>query len=271
MIDDVECLALVDSGAQISTITIGIVKQLELKIYQLDRILKVETTGGGDIPYTGYVEVNLKIPEIKAFSEDMLMLVIEDSMYAQWVAIQPGILHIDRALYLISEKEITQLNTKCKWSKITSLLTGKMAWVEDKSEKTFSPDKVDGTVKAIKTVRIPLFSTIQVHGIMKINDHDKRVNLIVEPKNNGCNPSVVVVPSYANLRPGTSKVDMNLRNLTSRNIKMKEKSRVAQEAAANEVPLTLTPKIPQESEKQNDKRVKSPDKISEVPIKSAID
>ena len=31
----------------------------------------------------GYVEVNLKIPEIKAFNEDVLMLVIEDSAYAQ--------------------------------------------------------------------------------------------------------------------------------------------------------------------------------------------
>ena len=78
-----ECLALIDSGAQISTITIEFSKQLGLKIHQLDRILKFETTGGGDIPYTGYVEVNLKICEIKAFNEDVLMLVIEDSMYAQ--------------------------------------------------------------------------------------------------------------------------------------------------------------------------------------------
>ena len=53
-IDDVECL--VDSGAQISTITIEFVKQLGLKIHQLDRILKIETTGGGDISYMGYVE-----------------------------------------------------------------------------------------------------------------------------------------------------------------------------------------------------------------------
>ena len=30
----------------------------------------------------GYVDVNLKIPEIKAFNEDMLMLVMEDSAYA---------------------------------------------------------------------------------------------------------------------------------------------------------------------------------------------
>ena len=57
-----ECLALIDCGAQISTITIELVKQLGLKIHQLDRILKFETTGGGDIPYMGHVETNLKIP-----------------------------------------------------------------------------------------------------------------------------------------------------------------------------------------------------------------
>ena len=31
----------------------------------------------------GYVEVNLKIPEIKSFDEDVLMLVIKDSAYVQ--------------------------------------------------------------------------------------------------------------------------------------------------------------------------------------------
>ena len=68
LIDDVECLVLVDLGTQISTITIEFVKQLGLRIHQLDRIIKFETTRGGDIPYMGYVEVNLKIPEIKAFN-----------------------------------------------------------------------------------------------------------------------------------------------------------------------------------------------------------
>ena len=50
-----ECLALVDSGAQLSTINIEFVKQLGLEIHQLDRILKIEATGGGDIPYMIYV------------------------------------------------------------------------------------------------------------------------------------------------------------------------------------------------------------------------
>ena len=97
-------------------------------------------------------------------------------------------------------------------------------------------------MKLTKTVEIPPFSTIQVHGIMKVKGHDKRVNLIVEPKSNICNPSVVVVPSYANLRPGSSKVNMSLRNLISRDITVKAKLLVAQVAAANVVPPMLTPK-----------------------------
>ena len=76
----------------------------------------------------------------------------------------------------------------------------------------------------------------------------------------------MVGPSYANLRPGSSKVNMSFRNLTSRRIRVKAKSIVAQVAAANVLPPLLTPKNPQESEKQ-DKRTKSPDKSSQAPIK----
>ena len=114
-----ECLVLVDPGAQISTITIEFVKQLGLKIHQLDRILKFETTGGGDIPYMGYVEINLKLPEIKGFNEDVL--VIDESAYNQHVPVQLGTLHINKAL--------------CLSSKLASLLAVKMAQVGDVPEK----------------------------------------------------------------------------------------------------------------------------------------
>ena len=50
LVDDVECLALVDSGAQLTTIAITFVKQLGLEIHQVDRTLMLEASGGGDIP-----------------------------------------------------------------------------------------------------------------------------------------------------------------------------------------------------------------------------
>ena len=91
---------------------------------------------------------------------------------------------MDRSLDMISDKEITQLSTKWEQCQLAALLGGKMVWVGDVSEKPFSLDKVEGTVKLTKTVEIPPFCTIQVHGITKVKDHDKRVNIIVEPKNN---------------------------------------------------------------------------------------
>ena len=265
-----EGLALVDSGAWLSTITIEFVKQLGLKIHQLDKILKIEATGGGDIPYMGYIEVNLKIPEIKAFIEYVLMLVIEDSTYAQHVPIQLGALHIDRALDLISNKETTQLSTKWKQSKLASLLAGKMAWVGDISEKTFSLDKVDRSVKLTKMVEIPPFHMIHIHGITKVKVNDKRVNIIVEPKNNGYKPLMVAVPSYACLKPGSSKINMSLRNLTSKSIMIKVKSIVFQLAAANVVPCMLASKNPHESEENEDKRTGSPDVNSKEQIKAKL-
>ena len=62
--------------------------------------MRIEATGGGNIPYLGYVEANLKIPEIKTFSEGILVTV--DSRYAQHVPIQIGTLHADQALECIT-------------------------------------------------------------------------------------------------------------------------------------------------------------------------
>ena len=116
-------------------------------------------------------------------------------------------------------------------------------------------------------MEIPPFSTIQIHEITKVKGYDKRVNLIVELKSNVCNSSVVAIPNYVNLRPGSSKVNMSLKNLTSRSQTAKVKSIVDQVAIANVVPPMLIPKNPQELEKQKDKRTKTPDMNSETTIK----
>ena len=77
---------------------------------RLSQQYEKSTSSREDIPYMAYMEV--KIPKIKTFHEGMLMLVIEDSAYAQHITIQLGTLHIGRALDLMSEKERTQLSTK---------------------------------------------------------------------------------------------------------------------------------------------------------------
>ena len=59
-----------------------------------------------------------------------------------------------------------------------------MAQVGNETGNVTSLDRVKGSVKLIKTVEIPPFSTKQVQGMTKIKGHNKKVNLILEPMKN---------------------------------------------------------------------------------------
>ena len=72
---------MIDSGSQLSAISLKWVKKLKLKPQQLCSILQIESSGGLEVPYLGYVEVGLKIFEIKAFDLDVLLLIVQDSAH----------------------------------------------------------------------------------------------------------------------------------------------------------------------------------------------
>ena len=58
------------------------------------------------MPYLGYVEACLKIPEIKAFDLDVLLLIVPDSAHTQHTPITLGTLHIDMAIKLVMKKRV---------------------------------------------------------------------------------------------------------------------------------------------------------------------
>ena len=79
IVEGQEARVLLDSGSQMSAISLAWVKKL--KPQQLQSILKIEGSGGLDVPYLGYVETHLKIPKIKAFDNDILLLIVPDSVH----------------------------------------------------------------------------------------------------------------------------------------------------------------------------------------------
>ena len=82
--------ALIDSGAQVSSISDKYAKQLDLKIRKLKTLLELEPTGGGTVPYDGYVEVRMQILNVRAFDLDVLMLVIPERQYSKKIPITLG-------------------------------------------------------------------------------------------------------------------------------------------------------------------------------------
>lgn len=85
------------------------------------------------------------------------------------------------------------------------------------------------------------FEVVRVQGITKVKGHHKQVHTIVEPKvlYSGV---VLAIPSYSQLKPGSSKVSVGLRNYSCRTVTIRAKSVVATISAANVIPGKLAAK-----------------------------
>ena len=157
-VEGVPITALIDSGANLSAITKSFAAELQLEVKGLQTILDIEPTGGGRVPYHGYVECKLRIPQIKKFDLDVLMLVIDDSPYAMRVPIQIRTLHIDMALDLATEEERGKLNRQWKRAELASSLRMKSANadVQDSAESknVFDLDNISGSVCVTKDLAL---------------------------------------------------------------------------------------------------------------------
>ena len=83
IVEGQETRALLDSGSQLSAISLEWIKKLKLEPQLLCSILQIEGSGGLEVPYLGYAEAHLKIPEIKAFDLDVLLLIVPDNAHTQ--------------------------------------------------------------------------------------------------------------------------------------------------------------------------------------------
>ena len=109
-------------------------KKLKLAPKELQSILQIEGSGGLEVPYLGYVEVHLGIPEVKAFDQDVLLLIVPDSTHTQSTPITLGTLHIDMAIKLATEEELRNLSKQWQRSLVATKLTMREAQVLDIEE-----------------------------------------------------------------------------------------------------------------------------------------
>ena len=106
VMDGHEVIALVELGAQVSNISAQLCEDLGLKIQPLGWLLELEGTGGAAIPYLRFVEVNLQISGIRGYNEDVLLLAIPTTTYAEGVLVVVGSKIIDRALGCMTVGEL---------------------------------------------------------------------------------------------------------------------------------------------------------------------
>ena len=75
IVNNEQVTTLVGSGAQISAVSMTFAKCHNLPIWQLQQLLDFEGFGGVDIPYIGYIQIQLQIPGVKDYDKDILVFI----------------------------------------------------------------------------------------------------------------------------------------------------------------------------------------------------
>ena len=113
--------------------------------------------GGGRVPYDGYVELRMRVPNVQAFDLDVLMLVIPESEYSRRVPITIGTIHIDEIIDLITDKELKAANRQWQRGIISRKAVVKQLHMKENKDVL---DQVKGDVKLTWKIVIPPLETI---------------------------------------------------------------------------------------------------------------
>ena len=206
LVEGQEFPALINSGAQLSTMSEALVQALKLPVHNLHTLIEAEVSGGNTIPYVGYVEARLQIPSIQAINKDLLSMVSNNNPYMNRVPIQLGTLHIREAMKSATQDELAKLSIAWKTASFPSYLKKNITL----KEPEFDLNKIKGHVRLTKPITIAPFQTVHVSGLTGCNQHSKRVNIIVEPDPDREYESVAPIHGYTVLKPGSSRVSIDL-------------------------------------------------------------
>ena len=248
--------ALIDMGAQVSSMSSQFCEGLVLQIQPLGQLLELEGTGGAAIPYLGFVEVNLQIPGVTNYNEDMLLLVIVTTTYSEMVLVVVGFKIIDRPLSLMTKGELTKATMTWRealqschvWVASTNL--HKLRQSQNGRGSRPLPSKgwpcrgvkfclndVKGLVHTMQKVTIPHFSTVSVHTNSSVKGHCMWVHVFMELVPGTQLPAAVVLTvTYGELHPRSSRVPISLHNLSACTMEILTKAVIGQVAPANQVP-----------------------------------
>ena len=269
--DGQETTALIDSGAEVSSISTKFCEDLTLQIQPLGQLLELEGTGGAAIPYLGFVEVILQILGIRNYNEDVLLLVIPTMTYSENVPVVVDSKIIDKALSLMTMAELVKVTITWQQANFGAVMLGLLQLAHASSDKNtvveevkhssqegdpmevqrFCLDDVRGLFHTTWKATMLPFSTVSVHANSSVKRHCMWVHVLMEPMPGPQLPAALVhKATYGELHPGSSRVPICLHNVSAHAMENTTKAVVGQVVPANQVPLVVHPTRTTEESKQ---------------------
>ena len=176
IVNSEQVTALVDSGVQISAVSMAFVKCHNLPIWQLQQLLDFEGLGGMDIPYIGYTQIQLQILGVKDYDRDILVFFQKDSCYSEQVLVILGTLHIKDVIQSAIREELVKLGDAWEVGTQGSFVSARIAQLEN----TPMIYQIDHYVRLTQKVTLALMQVHKTVGAAKILILSKRLNVMTE-------------------------------------------------------------------------------------------
>ena len=241
------CMALLDNGAQINTITLRYVSNHSLQVGPITNLIgsKVACVGLGNA-YTrplGYVIIQVQVEGVQGYDKDQIALVILDlSNFAAWIPVILGTPTISQVINVMKEVEVDTLAMPWVNARVVHLLSVyRMTTIEegDGLKEELEPDSYDKLMYTQNAETIEPFSSCIVPVKAGRAHMGECINIMVQAlwTEDGSLPQGLTVQNtYTELRQGSKKAVVVVRNNTAYSQTLQKKTPVARVVAASPVP-----------------------------------
>ena len=247
-INGVNCMALLDNGAEINTITPDFIESCSLEVGPLSDLVGrwVACVGLGNALTwpVGYVVIWIQVDGVQGYDEDQIALVIPDlSNFVAWVPVIFGTATISHIINVIKEKEIDALAMPWVNAQVAYLITvwWAIATIEDSTAVAgkSNPSEYDEVVTTKDTKTIDAFSSLVIHARMRTTYTGEGINVMTQALHaeDGSLPQGLMVQNvYTELCSGSKNVAVLVRNSTAYPQTLMKKTPVVRAVTVTQLP-----------------------------------
>ena len=119
-------------------------------------------------------------------------------------------------------------------------------------------------MRTTKKITLQPFESKHISGMYRVKGPTKKVNAITEAPTKSYSHYACTAPSFATMDQGSSRLSINIRNISCKVVTIKAKTTVATLCAANIILPMLAPKISQEGTEGSKKESQEKSEENEV-------
>lgn len=230
-LEGVQCESILDSGSQVTTISekFHATYLSSLPIQPIHRLLEIEGAGGQNVPYLGYVEVNISFPDAVTGSEvelTVLALIVPECNFNSKTPLLVGTNALLRLYQHVVEHEGHKFLKRSDHYALLLQHVGSCC----RSESKICPVKLHGK----SPISIPPKQRVQVVGDVRVGKANPNTSFLLEPLESTPLPGGLMLEcALLNIScKAASKIPVVIQNMTDHSVTLQPKHVIGEISAA---------------------------------------